>query len=55
MGAYGFEGEFSKNLDYDDFVESQSVLMPVACASYIEDEDTTNQLLLAASQVVEWL
>ena len=40
LTGFKFDPELTKNLDFDDFVEPQPVLMPIACVSYDEDEDT---------------
>ena len=51
---FKFDPEVAKDLKFDDFVEQVSLSPPAdICVSYNQDEEATEQLLLAASQVYE--
>ena len=53
--GFKFDPELAKDINFDDFVEQQPVpLVTLRNINYDEDEEyTTDQLLLAASQAYE--
>ena len=53
LTGFKFDPEVSKNLEFDDFVEQQPLPLAAICTSYDQEEEDTDQLLLAASQAYE--
>ena len=53
LTGFKFDPELAKNLDFDDFVEQQPLSLAAVCTSCSQDEEDTDQLLLAASQAYE--
>ena len=49
--GFKFDPKLTKDINFDDVVKQQPLPLATLCSiSYDEDEEDTNQLLLAASQ-----
>ena len=53
LTGFKFDPEVSKNLEFNDFVEQQPLPLAAICTSYNQEEEDTDQLLLAVSQAYE--
>ena len=52
--GFKFDPELTKNINFDDVVEQQPLPLAALCSmNYNEDEEYTDQLLLATSQAYE--
>ena len=53
LTSFKFDPELLKNLEFNDFVEQQPLPLAAICTSYDQEEEDSDQPLLAVSQAYE--